>query len=352
MKEAQKILITGMAGFIGFHLAKLLASQNYDIVGLDNLNSYYDVNLKLDRLEHLGFQKSNVGESKMIVSVSNSQLRFIKQDIDNKTYLLKLFEEEKFDYVIHLAAQAGVRYSITNPDAYITSNIIGFHNMLECCRHFPVKHLIYASSSSVYGLNESMPFTTNDAVDHPVSLYACTKRSNELQAHVYSHLYSIPTTGLRFFTVYGPWGRPDMAPMLFAKNIIAGNEIKVFNEGKMLRDFTYVGDIVEGIQSVIKLPPIKNRGNRVSPGESDVSFRLLNIGCSAPVNLMDFIKILENEIGLKANSIFLPMQPGDVVATYADTVPLNSMSGFAPKTNLEEGIKKFVEWFLKYYGKK
>lgn len=333
------ILVTGTAGFIGFHLSKKLLEQGYDIIGIDNLNSYYDVNLKLQRLEQLKpFDK----------------FTFVKGDIADKTFLEKIFEEYKPQIVINLAAQAGVRYSIENPDIYIQSNIIGFYNILEACRNFPVKHLIFASSSSVYGGNKTTPFSTNHNVDHPVSLYAATKKSNELMAHTYSHLYGIPTTGLRFFTVYGPWGRPDMAYYSFTDAIFSDRPIKVFNHGKLERDFTYVDDIVEGIVKLLPLTPKTNpKWSEVSDelSESFAPYKIYNIGNSQPVSLEKFISVLEETIGKKANKVYVDMQPGDVLKTYADVSNLEKAIGFKPGTSIEEGLKQFVGWYKLYYRK-
>ena len=332
----KKILITGTAGFIGYHLTELLASNNFDIIGIDNLNSYYNVNLKKDRLKQL--EKFN-------------NFKFLKIDLVDKDALFELFKKEEFEYVIHLAAQAGVRYSIENPFAYIDSNITGFINILEACRNFPVKHLIYASSSSVYGANVKQPFSENDNVDHPVSLYAATKKSNELMAHTYSDLYKIPTTGLRFFTVYGPWGRPDMAYFSFTKNILEGKEIKVFNNGNLERDFTYIDDIVFAIEKLIdKTPKETPNWDRVKaePSTSFAPYRVFNIGNNKPVKLMEFISTLEKLLGKEANKKFLPMQPGDVYSTYADISKLNELIGYKPTTSIEEGLAKFVKWYRKY----
>ncbi|HFL7251283.1 TPA: NAD-dependent epimerase, partial [Enterococcus faecium] len=323
-----KILITGGAGFIGFHLSrKLLKETENQIVAIDNLNDYYDVQLKEDRLTIL---------------YDYNNFKFIRMDLLEKEKLDSLFESEGFDIVIHLAAQAGVRYSIENPYAYIDSNIIGFLNILEACRNFPVKHLLYASSSSVYGGNTKVPFSTEDSVDHPVSLYAATKKSNELMAHTYSHLYKIPTTGLRFFTVYGPFGRPDMAYFSFTKNILSGKEIKIFNHGKMERDFTYIDDIVEGITRLInKVPEPNSDWTDIDDlsSESWAPYKIYNIGNNKPVALLEFVETIEKYLGVKANKIFLDMQPGDVVRTYADIEDLEEKINFKPNITLDEGIK-------------
>lgn len=334
-----KILITGAAGFIGFHLAKLLLSKTYKVIGVDNLNSYYEIKLKEDRLAIL--EKS-------------SNFSFHRIDLKDKTSVDKIFSTYKPSYVINLAAQAGVRYSITNPSAYVDSNLIGFFNILEACRNNTVKHLLYASSSSVYGGNKVVPFSTDHNVDHPVSLYAATKKSNELMAHTYSHLYSIPTTGLRFFTVYGPWGRPDMAYFSFAKDILEGKPIKVFNHGKMERDFTYIDDILEGILKLIDKAPIENKNWDERNGDLSSSFapyKIYNIGNSQPVALEKFISVIEDNLGKKAKRNYMEMQPGDVIRTYADVSDLEKDINFKPKTSIEEGIEKFVNWYREYYEK-
>jgi len=334
----EKILITGAAGFIGFHLSKLLLDNDYEVIGIDNLNDYYDPNLKKDRLEILG---------------KNNNFIFHKIDLKDKTEVDKTFETYKPDYVINLAAQAGVRYSLKNPYAYVDSNLIGFMNILEACRNYPVKHLIYASSSSVYGGNKVAPFSTSHNVDHPVSLYAATKKSNELMAHTYSHLYKIPTTGLRFFTVYGPWGRPDMAYFSFTKNIIEGKPIKVFNYGNMERDFTYIDDIVEGVYKLLDVIPKSNPDWDETKDDISTSFapyKIYNIGNNQPVQLMKFINILEEKIGKKAEKIHMDMQPGDVLRTYADVSDIEKDIGFKPSTSIEEGLEKFVAWYKDYYN--
>ena len=333
-----KILVTGVAGFIGMHLTKRLLQNGYEVFGVDNLNDYYDPSLKEDRLKQLD---------------KNINFNFVKLDIANHKEVWSLFENNSFTYVINLAAQAGVRYSLENPAAYINSNLVGFANILEACRHFNVEHLIYASSSSVYGSNTKMPFSEHDNVDHPVSLYAATKKSNELMAHTYSHLYGIPTTGLRFFTVYGPWGRPDMAYFSFTKNILEGKPIKVFNYGNMKRDFTYIDDIVEGIVRLIKRIPEANDSwdrSKPDPATSYAPYRIYNIGNNQPIKLMDFVETLEKLLGKKANIEFLPMQDGDVEATYADITDLHDTVGFKPSTSLEEGLQKFVDWYTSYYN--
>ena len=332
-----KILVTGAAGFIGSSLAIRLLERGDEVVGIDNLNDYYDVNLKLARLERLR---------------DYSKFKFLKLEISDKAAMEALFIIEKFQRVMHLAAQAGVRYSITNPHAYIDSNIIGFMNILEGCRHNEVEHLAYASSSSVYGANTNMPFSIHDNVDHPVSLYAASKKANELMAHTYSHLYKLPTTGLRFFTVYGPWGRPDMSLFMFTRNILEGKPIDVFNYGNHRRDFTYVDDIVEGVIRVIDKPALANT-NWVSenpdPGTSLAPYRIYNIGNNNPVKLLTFIETLEKCLGIEAKKNLLPLQPGDVPDTYADVSDLVSDLGYKPGTLLETGIGNFVEWYKNFY---
>lgn len=331
------ILVTGAAGFIGFHLCQALLKKGNKIVGFDNVNDYYDTKLKQDRLAIL--QK-------------DSNFTFIKADLADKEKVNKAFDETNFDRVINLGAQAGVRYSLQNPDTYINSNIVGFLNILEACRHHKTAHLVYASSSSVYGMNTSMPFSVHDNVDHPVSLYAATKKSNELMAHTYSHLFGLPTTGLRFFTVYGPWGRPDMAPFLFTSAILEGRPIKVFNNGHMKRDFTFVDDIVEGVVRVTDLIPQSNPDfdtTNSDPSTSKAPYKIYNIGNNQPVELLKFIETIEEKCGKKAEKIFMPMQAGDVVATYADVSELMKDTGFSPATPLEVGIGKFVDWYREYY---
>lgn len=334
-----KILVTGAAGFIGSRICSELASCGEEVIGLDNINDYYDVRLKYGRLEECGINISGdvYPYGTFIKSKLYPNYKFIRIALENRDAIMQLFKEEQFDKVVNLAAQAGVRYSITNPYAYVDSNLIGFVNILEGCRHTNVKHLVYASSSSVYGMNSKVPFSENDKVDTPVSLYAASKKANELMAHTYSKLYKLPTTGLRFFTVYGPWGRPDMAPMLFARAISNGESINVFNNGDLSRDFTYIDDIVEGTIRVIdKVPSVE---------EGEAPYKVYNIGCSSPVKLMDFINEIENALGKKAEKIFLPMQQGDVYQTYADTTKLETEVGYKPKVNLHEGIGKFIEWY-------
>jgi UDP-glucuronate 4-epimerase len=332
-----KILVTGAAGFIGMTTALRLLERGDEVVGLDNLNDYYAVSLKEGRLEQL---KRFPG------------FRFVKMDVADRPGMETLFADEKFAKVIHLAAQAGVRYSIQNPNAYVDSNLVGFVNVLEGCRHNQVQHLVYASSSSVYGGNTKMPFSEHDSVDHPVSLYAATKKANELMAHTYSHLYRLPTTGLRFFTVYGPWGRPDMSPILFASAILEGRPINVFNHGDMQRDFTYIDDIVEGVLRVLdKTATVNAEYAPISadPATSNAPYRVFNIGNNDPVQLLDFIAAIESAIGQKAEKKLLPMQDGDVKATYADTQLLNDWVGFSPATPIQEGVNRFVTWYRNYY---
>lgn len=347
-----KILVTGTAGFIGFHLANQLIERGDEVVGLDVINDYYDVSLKYNRLEFAGISKSAVQYGKLVQSTTRPNYRFIQLGLEDRQRLLDLFEKEQFDVVCNLAAQAGVRYSLINPFAYIDSNITGFINILEGCRHFRVKHLAYASSSSVYGLNQKMPFSTSDNVDHPISLYAASKKSNELMAHTYSHLFGLPTTGLRFFTVYGPWGRPDMALFLFTKAMLEGSPIKVFNYGNMKRDFTYVGDIVEGIVRVIDHPPAGNPSwNPMDPdpATSLAPYKIYNIGNQNPVKLLDFIEAIEIKLGTVAEKEMLPMQAGDVEATYADVTDLVERLDYKPATTIQDGINAFIDWYLDYY---
>lgn len=332
------ILVTGAAGFIGFHLSKRLLERGDKVVGLDNVNDYYDQQLKLDRLRQLE---------------SFPDFSFVRCDLENREQMAELFALQHFDVVVNLAAQAGVRYSITNPFAYIQSNIVGFMNILEGCRHNGVKHLVYASSSSVYGANAAMPFSIHQNVDHPLSLYAATKKSNELMAHTYSSLYNLPCTGLRFFTVYGPWGRPDMALFLFTKAILEDRPIDVYNYGKMKRDFTYIADIVEGVVRVCDKIPVANPawdGNIPDPGTSFAPYKIYNIGNNNPVELLQFIETVEHALGKPAIKNLLPMQAGDAVATFADVDDLMSEVGFKPATSIDEGIARFVEWYRDYYG--
>ena len=345
-----KILVTGTAGFIGFHLANRLLERGDEVIGLDNINDYYDVNLKYGRLAVAGIEKEKIEYNKLIQSNKYPNYKFIKLNLEDKENVFKLFKEEKFDKVCNLAAQAGVRYSLTNPDAYINSNIVGHMNILEAVRHFGVKALSYASSSSVYGLNKKQPFSTDDNVDHPISLYAATKKADELMSHTYSYLYNIPTTGLRFFTVYGPWGRPDMALFLFTKAILENRAIDVYNYGNMQRDFTYVDDIVEGIIRVIDNPPKGNPNWDGRASESIAPYKVYNIGNGSPVKLMDFIEAIEKTLSKKAKKNLLPMQPGDVPSTWADTTDLEKDLGYKPYTPIKEGIAKFIEWYREFYN--
>lgn len=336
----KKILVTGAAGFIGFHLCKRLAEQGNTVVGLDNINDYYNVNLKYARLHELGIDRSEAEQFNSKVSSSvYSNLTFVRMNLEDRQQLPALFQAESFDAVINLAAQAGVRYSLENPMAYVDSNLVGFVNILECCRHHKIGHLVYASSSSVYGENGKVPFSEEDRVDYPVSLYAATKKANELMAHTYSHLYQVPTTGLRFFTVYGPWGRPDMAPILFASAITEDRPIKVFNNGDMSRDFTYIDDIVNGIIITLNNPPTMDLGQAY--------YQVFNIGNGSPVSLMEFIETLEINLGKVADKNMLPMQPGDVPRTWADTEHLNAL-GYQSSTAIGVGVKKFVDWYSNY----
>ena len=347
-----RILVTGTAGFIGFHLAQRLIARGDEVFGLDSINDYYDVNLKYSRLEVTGIRKEEIEYGKLIPSKSHSNYHFIKLKLEDREGIIKLFNDFKFDAVCNLAAQAGVRYSIQNPLAYADSNIVGFMNILEACRYNKISHLVYASSSSVYGLNEDMPFSTSHNVDHPISLYAASKKSNELMAHTYSYLYNIPTTGLRFFTVYGPWGRPDMALFLFTKAILEGKPIDVYNNGNMQRDFTYIDDIVEGVVRVIDKIPTSDitwKGTKPNPSTSVAPYKIFNIGNSNPVKLMDFIDAIEKSLGLKAKKNFLPLQPGDVPSTWADVEDLWANVSFKPSTTVQQGISNFVRWYKDYY---
>ncbi|MFV0573849.1 MAG: NAD-dependent epimerase [Vibrio sp.] len=333
-----KYLVTGAAGFIGSAIVERLCAAGHQVIGVDNLNDYYAVELKLARLER----------------AKHDNFTFVKLDLFDREAVAKLFEQEKFQRVIHLAAQAGVRYSIDNPMAYADSNLTGFLTILEGCRHHKIEHLVYASSSSVYGLNRKIPFETSDSVDHPISLYAASKKSNELMAHTYSHLYGIPTTGLRFFTVYGPWSRPDMALLKFTNKIVNGEPIDIYNNGDMLRDFTYIDDIVEGVIRIQDVIPEQNPEWTVeegSPATSSAPYRIYNIGNGNPVKLMDYIEALEDSLGIEAKKNFMPMQPGDVYATYADTFDLFKATEYQPQTSVKEGIQKFVEWYRGFYGR-
>ncbi|SHJ59419.1 UDP-glucuronate 4-epimerase [Arenibacter nanhaiticus] len=339
-----KILVTGAAGFIGFHVSLSLIYKGHKVVGLDNINDYYDVNLKYARLKELGISRENAekfGEINVSETHPNS-FSFIRLNLEDREALPQLFQTENFDVVSNLGAQAGVRYSLENPETYIDSNIVGFLNILECCRHHKIKHLVYASSSSVYGLNKKIPFETSDNVDHPISLYAATKKSNELMAHTYSHLYDFTTTGLRFFTVYGPWGRPDMAMFLFTDAMVKGKPIKVFNEGKMERDFTYIDDITEGVVRILE----KDTVDRIEKGEN---YKIYNIGNNNCVKLLDFIECIEQNLGITANRNLLPMQPGDVEKTWANVDDLIKDYDYRPNTSINKGVAAFINWYKKYY---
>ncbi len=349
-----KILVTGAAGFIGFHVVQALLARGDEVVGLDNINDYYDPELKYARLSRLGVNREQIQYARpAAASGSDGRFVFHRLNLEDREGISGLFENTGFEFICHLGAQAGVRYSLTNPHAYIDSNIVGFLNILEGCRDRGVRHLVYASSSSVYGLNETMPFAPSQNVDHPVSLYAASKKSNELMAHVYSHLYALPTTGLRFFTVYGPWGRPDMALFLFVKAILEDRPIDVFNHGQMSRDFTYIDDIVDGILRVLDHPPTGDAawsGARPNPARSRAPFRIYNIGNNAPVKLTDFIAAIEMALGRTARKNFLPLQKGDVAATWADVSDLASELGFQPRTAVADGVQRFVAWYREYYG--
>lgn len=350
-----KILITGAAGFIGFHLVQKLVGLNYEIIGLDSINDYYDVNIKYDRLLETGINKTQLEYNKLVVSRKYNNYKFIKLNLEDKVAINTLFETERFDKVCNLAAQAGVRYSLTNPDAYIQSNIVGYMNLLEASRHNKIKHFVYASSSSVYGLNETMPFSIHHNVDHPISLYAATKKSNELIAHSYSYLYNLPTTGLRFFTVYGPWGRPDMALFLFTKAILDEKPIDIFNNGEMYRDFTYVDDIIEGVKRVIENNAVPNKqwsGKNPDAATSKAPYQIYNIGNNTTIKLMDFILEIEKQLGKKATKNFLPMQSGDVIGTDADVQDLMTNLDYKPNTKINEGIAQFLAWYKNYFGVK
>lgn len=347
-----KILVTGTAGFIGFYLAQRLIDRGDEVVGLDSVNDYYDPAIKYGRLAETGIDKDRIEYNKLVASSKHANYRFIQLNLEDKENLDALFAEQRFDRVCNLAAQAGVRYSLINPKAYIDANIVGFVNLLEACRHHDIQHLAYASSSSVYGLNESMPFSTSDNVDHPVSLYAASKKSNELMAHTYSHLFGLPTTGLRFFTVYGPWGRPDMALFLFTKAILEDKPIDVFNYGKMRRDFTYVDDIVEGVIRVIDHPPKGSpdwTGKTPDPSCSKAPYKIYNIGNSSPVELMDFIEAIEQSLGKKAQKNMMSIQPGDVPATWADVSDLVQDLNYQPNTTVQEGVQRFIAWYKEFY---
>ena len=348
--KVKKILITGTAGFIGFHLASRLIRDGYLIVGLDIINDYYDVNLKYDRLKHHGINKNEIQKQKIIQSTKHSNYSFLRADIADHDFIVDFMVKQKFDYVVNLAAQAGVRYSIDNPRVYTHSNIDGFLSILEGARYSNVKHLVYASTSSVYGLNTGMPLSENDPTEHPMAIYAATKKANEMMAHSYSHLFDLPTTGLRFFTVYGPWGRPDMALFLFAEAMLKDEPINVFNHGNMIRDFTYVDDIVESITRLVVKPAKPNldwKGNLPHIPTSSAPYQIFNIGNSAPVQLMDYIEALEKAFGRKAKKNLMNIQPGDVPYTHADVKALEDYIDFKPKTSIEQGIQKFVDWYKK-----
>ena len=348
-----KILVTGAAGFIGASVTRRFLDKGHTVVGLDNINDYYDPNLKLGRLALLGIDKEEIEWSKPTPSKEYPLFSFVRMNLEDTESVRQLFSQGKFDIVIHLAAQPGVRYSITNPHIYIQSNINAFLSILEGCRENNIKHLVFASSSSVYGLNSKTPFSEHDGIAHPVSLYAATKKANELMAHTYAHLYGIPVTGLRFFTVYGPWGRPDMSPHLFIDGIVNDRPIKVFNNGDMLRDFTYIDDIVEGVVRIADVIPQANPdwdSHEGDPATSSAPYRIYNVGNQNPTKLLDYISCIETALGKEAHKEFLPMQPGDVYQTYADSSELSKATGFTPRTRLEDGIAKTVEWFKEYYG--
>jgi len=342
----EKVLVTGAAGFIGHHLSKLLIKNNFEVIGIDNINDYYDQNLKLARLEDMSIATSKIVYNKPV----KGDITFIKLDLQDKENVLELFKQEKFDYVVNLAAQAGVRYSLENPQSYIDNNITGFLSILEGCRNYPVKHLVYASSSSVYGLSEEIPFSTSSHTDHPLAMYAASKKANEMMAHSYSHLFKIPSTGLRFFTVYGPWGRPDMALHIFTKAIVEDKEFEVFNHGKMSRDFTYVDDIVESIKRLIPSAPKSNNPQfnpaKPDPSMSSAPYQLFNIGNNSPVALMDYVNAVEKALGKKGKIVYKPIQPGDVPRTYANVQSLFDYIDFKPSTNIEDGIQAFVDKYL------
>lgn len=355
LRSNKPILVTGAAGFIGHSLVEALLKEGYTVIGMDNINDYYDINLKYARLKDLGIEREEASlYNNPVNSVSHTGFCFVRLNLEDAGNLAALFDKFDISSVCHLGAQAGVRYSIENPAAYVSSNVVGFTNILEECRKHKVEHLVYASSSSVYGLNARMPFSTHDAVDHPVSFYAATKRANELMAHVYSHLYNLPTTGLRFFTVYGPWGRPDMSPMLFADAIMHDKPIKVFNQGDMGRDFTYIDDVIEGVMRVL-VKPSHNSGTEAAtldPSFSNCPYKIYNIGSSSPVRLGDYIAALEKALGKQAIKEYLPMQPGDVKNTYCDISDLERDFGYRPQTTLEQGLKAFAEWYRWWEGQK
>jgi len=344
-----KVLITGAAGFIGFHLSRKLVSEGFTVFGIDNINDYYDPTLKLARLHELNIDTSNINNNEII----NGDITFKKVDLKNLNELKDLFKTHQFDYVVNLAAQAGVRYSLENPQSYIDNNITGFLNVLECCRAFPVKHLVFASSSSVYGLSKEIPFQEDNSTDHPLAIYAASKKANEMMAHSYAHLFNVPCTGLRFFTVYGPWGRPDMALYIFTKAMVEGTEFEVFNNGKMSRDFTYVDDIVESIKRLLPKLPMKNNPKfdvtKPVSSKSKAPYQIFNIGNNSPVALMDYVHAIEKSLNKKGKIVFKPMQLGDVTATYANVESLFDYIGFKPETTIEEGIEKFVAFYKEYH---
>ncbi len=345
----KKVLITGAAGFIGFHLAKKLVAEGYQVIGIDNINDYYDVNLKLARLRELNINTSNLVDNQQ----NEGDITFLKLDLKDLDKLKDLFKKHQFEYVVNLAAQAGVRYSLINPHSYVDNNITGFLNLLECCRAYPVAHLVFASSSSVYGLSEEIPFHEDNSADHPLAMYAASKKANEMMAHSYAHLYNIPSTGLRFFTVYGPWGRPDMALYIFTKAMLEGKEFQIFNNGEMSRDFTYVDDIVESIKRLIPLAPKRNNPKfdikHPKPSKSTAAYQIFNIGNNSPVALMDFVTALEKELDIEGKKVFKPMQPGDVTSTYANVESLFEYIDFKPETKLKDGIKAFVDFYKEYH---
>jgi UDP-glucuronate 4-epimerase len=350
------IIVTGTAGFIGYHLVKRLLADGHNVTGLDNINDYYDPELKFDRLADTGIERADIETSgtRIVQSRSIREYRFIRLDLAEGTELIELFRQQRFDAVIHLAAQAGVRYSLTHPHDYIKANITGFLNILEACRHYPVKHLVYASSSSVYGANKKMPFSVHHNVDHPMSLYAATKKANELMAHTYANLFNVPSTGLRFFTVYGPWGRPDMALFLFTKAMLDGESIDVYNNGQMARDFTYIDDIVESITRLLPKPPVPDPDWDAEDPDPSISFapyKVFNIGRNEPVRLMDFIGEIEKNLGIEAKKHFMPMQAGDVPKSWADVEDLFDFTGYRPKWGIQDGISEFVKWYRQYYKK-
>ena len=347
-----KVLVTGTAGFIGFHLTKRLVNDGFEVVGLDIINDYYDINLKYSRLKYLGIAEEQITLNHKVFSSTRSNLSFIKADLANHEFIVEMMQTESFDYVVNLAAQAGVRYSIDNPLAYTHSNVDGFLSILEGARHSKVKHVVYASTSSVYGLNTAMPLKETAPTEHPMALYAATKKANEMMAHSYSHLFDLPTSGLRFFTVYGPWGRPDMALFLFAEAMRKGEPINVFNHGKMIRDFTYVDDIVESITKLVVKPPKRNidwDGDAPRIDTSSAPYRIFNIGNGSPVELMRYIEAVESSLGVKGMYNMMDIQPGDVPATHADTTALQEYIGFRPETSVEKGVKEFIDWYKDFY---